>query len=99
MSPPVAHRAWHASAALVVCLFLVGCEASRTRIETAPLAHADDDTVVAVPEVTTSAELVAASALGEPLAGLDAGELARFAAGEAEFEQPEDVADGLGPVF
>jgi CxxC motif-containing protein (DUF1111 family) len=36
---------------------------------------------------------------GQPLVGLASGELARFQAGQAEFEAVEGVADGLGPVF
>jgi CxxC motif-containing protein (DUF1111 family) len=36
---------------------------------------------------------------GQPLAGLASAELARFQAGQAEFEAVEGVADGLGPVF
>src|SRR5436190_7610973 len=40
-----------------------------------------------------------AAAAGEPLAGLTAGELALFDAGKKEFEEEEDVADGLGPTM
>jgi CxxC motif-containing protein (DUF1111 family) len=36
---------------------------------------------------------------GAPLAGLSASQLARFNAGVAEFEGPEAISDGLGPVF
>src|SRR3989442_14858004 len=42
---------------------------------------------------------VAAPNLGEPLANLTVAELALFNAGKVEFETPETVADGLGPVF
>src|SRR3954471_7912702 len=36
---------------------------------------------------------------GDPLANLTADELARFVAGKANFEEVEDVADGVGPVM
>jgi CxxC motif-containing protein (DUF1111 family) len=36
---------------------------------------------------------------GDPLPGLNADQLARFQAGKAAFEEEEDEADGLGPVF
>ncbi|GIW86344.1 MAG: hypothetical protein KatS3mg108_0668 [Isosphaeraceae bacterium] len=36
---------------------------------------------------------------GDPLPGLNQGELARFNAGRAAFEEEEFAADGLGPVF
>jgi CxxC motif-containing protein (DUF1111 family) len=39
------------------------------------------------------------TAFGDPLRGLAADELARFDAGRVAFEEEEDVADGLGPVF
>jgi CxxC motif-containing protein (DUF1111 family) len=38
-------------------------------------------------------------ALGDPLRGLGAGELALFEAGKAQFQEEEAVEDGLGPVF
>jgi len=37
--------------------------------------------------------------VGDPLAGLTAGQLALFNAGKAAFVEVEDVADGLGPRF
>jgi CxxC motif-containing protein (DUF1111 family) len=37
--------------------------------------------------------------LSAPIAGLSAAELARFRAGQTEFEDVEDAADGLGPIF
>jgi len=40
-----------------------------------------------------------ATRLGDPLAGLTADELARFNAGRDEFEEVDDAAEGLGPVF
>jgi len=40
-----------------------------------------------------------AAGAGGPLPGLTAQQLAAFALGQAEFLAPEDVADGLGPVF
>src|SRR4030095_9512116 len=41
----------------------------------------------------------AASDFGDPLDGLSAEELQSFAAGKAAFEEIEEAADGLGPVF
>jgi len=43
-------------------------------------------------------ELVAAD-FGDPLPGLNASDLALFQAGRVAFEEVEEVADGLGPVF
>jgi CxxC motif-containing protein (DUF1111 family) len=40
-----------------------------------------------------------AARLGDPLAGLTADELARFNDGRDEFEEVDDAAEGLGPVF
>lgn len=40
-----------------------------------------------------------ASTFGAPLPNLSAAELARFQAGKVSFEEPEGVADGIGPVF
>ena len=37
--------------------------------------------------------------LGDPLRGLAAVELARFNAGKVQFQEAEDPAGGLGPVF
>jgi CxxC motif-containing protein (DUF1111 family) len=38
-------------------------------------------------------------ALGDPVDGLTASELARFQSGQTQFQKVETVADGLGPVF
>jgi CxxC motif-containing protein (DUF1111 family) len=40
-----------------------------------------------------------APSFGDPLAGLSTSQLARFQAGVAEFDGPEMISDGLGPVF
>ena len=40
-----------------------------------------------------------AAAAGEPLAGITAHELEYFLAGKEDFEEAEDVADGLGPTM
>ena len=48
---------------------------------------------------TAGATELAAAAFGAPLRGLSAGDLALFESGKAAFEEEEDVADGLGPVF
>jgi len=48
---------------------------------------------------TAGATELAAAAFGAPLRGSSAGDLALFESGKAAFEEEEDVADGLGPVF
>jgi CxxC motif-containing protein (DUF1111 family) len=42
---------------------------------------------------------VSAPQFGDPLPGLTADQLAAFVAGQEGFEEEEDAADGLGPVF
>ena len=42
---------------------------------------------------------IAAGAFARPIAGLTRDQLRRFEAGRVEFETPEDVDEGLGPVF
>jgi len=83
-------------------LALVGCETQRMTSATDPAAPKD------TPERTASAGELGATAsttratgttLGGPLAGLDAGQLARFEAGRAEFMEVDGVREGLGPVF
>jgi CxxC motif-containing protein (DUF1111 family) len=50
-------------------------------------------------EVGVAVSASVSPGFGEPLAGLSAGELARFRAGEEAFAEDETPADGLGPVF
>ena len=87
-------------------LLLLGCEARRPSLNTAPQGESDvevskdlmpADTMIS--GETPSAEVAASASLGGPLAGLDAVELARFTAGREEFQEEETVEDGLGPVF
>src|SRR5262249_47074399 len=42
---------------------------------------------------------VPAPTFGDPLPGLSNDRVARLAAGQEAFEEKEDAADGLGPVF
>jgi CxxC motif-containing protein (DUF1111 family) len=55
-------------------------------------------TVVLLPLIFAMGR-AAASDVGEPIRGLSRDELGSFTEGQAAFEQVEDVADGLGPVF
>src|SRR5262249_7685783 len=47
----------------------------------------------------TSGSAAVATTLGGPIGGLDAADFARFAAGQAEFQEVETAAEGLGPGF
>ena len=84
---------------LIATLLLTGCGTDRSHLTTAPEVTAGMDTVETVPQIETSSESAAATALGGPLGGLTAAELARFEAGQDEFADVETVEDGLGPVF
>jgi mono/diheme cytochrome c family protein len=44
-------------------------------------------------------EVARSPRLGDPLAGLDPADLARFTDGQNEFKEIDDVKEGLGPVF
>jgi mono/diheme cytochrome c family protein len=44
-------------------------------------------------------EIAKSASLGGPIGGLNAADLARFDAGKNEFEDVDDVEEGLGPVF
>jgi CxxC motif-containing protein (DUF1111 family) len=60
-----------------------------------------DEPVPIVPaEVTPDLQFaLEAAALGDPLPHLSATDLLKFAAGQAEFAEVEEVDEGLGPVF
>jgi CxxC motif-containing protein (DUF1111 family) len=83
--------------------FGTGCDIHRTTVATAPAATPDanaDATVdVSTLGATEQTPPAAATTLGGPLAGLDAGLLARFNAGRDDFIEDDGVDDGLGPVF
>jgi CxxC motif-containing protein (DUF1111 family) len=73
----------------IAVLSLAACEAPRGGVMNPP-----PDTALA-----GLLEAAVATTLGAPFATLTADELARFAAGQDEFEGVETVAEGLGPVF
>jgi hypothetical protein len=88
---------------LIGGLLVAGCDTKR--FNTSPLGKSGVDVTlmapedVAPPDATPSADLAGSTTLGGPLAGLDAGLLARFVEGQADFKEIETVEDGLGPVF
>lgn len=51
------------------------------------------------PEVSERSQAIACSNCGQPLPGLTEAQLAAFLTGEEDFEEVEDVEDGIGPVF
>jgi CxxC motif-containing protein (DUF1111 family) len=83
--------------------FGTGCDTHRTTVATAPVATPDanaDATVdVSTLGATEQTPPAAATTLGGPLAGLDAGLLARFNAGRDDFIEDDGLDEGLGPVF
>jgi len=87
-------HSWSTCSALtsIAVLWLAGCDSPQ-----------DVVTNPAVPDSSAEArvevEASAASILGEPLRGLTADELTRFAAGLEEFDEVETIDGGLGPVF
>ena len=91
--------------AVIASLFLLGCEARRPSLSTAPAGGSE----VVVSGDTLPADVMSSddapsteglsTTLGGPLAGLDPAELARFTAGRDEFQDQETVENGLGPVF
>ena len=85
-------------------ILLCGCGTHRTSLSTAPLGKSEAAAEAAVPDtsqldVSTSPNHALASTLGGPIGGLDANQLARFRAGQDEFEDVDDIEEGLGPVF
>ena len=101
---PARRQEVRTAVSVVASLLLFGCDASRPRLSTAPVAASDADSVAAIPDETfrdpaPSANLATATALGGPIAGLNAADLARFMAGQEEFEEVETVETGLGPIF
>jgi CxxC motif-containing protein (DUF1111 family) len=67
-------------------------------MSTAPLA-AEPDSVTALGEPANLGDAARGTILGGPLGGLSGTELARFVAGQEEFQEVETVEEGLGPVF
>src|SRR3954470_19422899 len=82
-------RSWSTCCALTsIAITLVGCEFPQS---TGP--------VTADSGFTAHVEALSALNLGGPFPKLRPDELARFEAGEDEFDEVETVEDGLGPVF
>lgn len=78
----------------LTCFWLASCEPSREPGVTSPPAPDS----VGSPNFDLHSS-VDQPALGEPLAGLTAEEIAEFEAGKEEFAAGEGVDEGLGPVF
>jgi CxxC motif-containing protein (DUF1111 family) len=86
--------------ALIATVAITGCGTHKSSLSTAPPSAALEDTVTtAITGGSSSGVPAVATTLGGPLGGLTAGELARFADGQTDFEEVETVAEGLGPVF
>jgi CxxC motif-containing protein (DUF1111 family) len=82
----------------LACLIGVGlgaCEPSSSPVASPPA----DGTEITPSEVASALDSASASTLGGPISGLGAAELARFTAGQTQFEEVEGITDGLGPVF
>jgi len=89
---------------IIAEILLIGCDSNRLNTAPMPVKFTKAATIAdQAPDLTSnlpsSTTLAAATTLGGPIAGLDAGSLARFTAGQAEFQDVETVDDGLGPVF
>jgi CxxC motif-containing protein (DUF1111 family) len=95
MRSSLSHQAARIALATLFSLLLAGCESSIPEMNTAAPDRPGFAKVVA----HVSEPLAGSTTLGGPLADLTADELTRFADGQEEFEDVEDVEDGLGPVF
>jgi CxxC motif-containing protein (DUF1111 family) len=73
-------------------LLLTGCENPEEQV-TSPAASESE------PAILVEADARSGATFGDPLPGLTAEELARFEAGQEEFEEEEEIDEGLGPVF
>ena len=100
------HFLHRAGLATIVIALLAGCETHRSTVATAPVASATvdagADASIDVSELGATSHTPhapGASTPGGPLAGIDAGLLARFEAGRDDFTEEESIADGIGPVF
>jgi len=91
-------------------LIITGCETHRLPLSTAPERASDlaaspsDSAALGIaesrdPTLGPGIEARRYTPLGGPIAGLDGAEMARFLAGQEEFEQQESIEEGLGPVF
>jgi len=96
---PPSHR-WRAALAFLAALLLAGCSARPIR-STSPSSQtgASITDTTSADLIEPGLDLVPPSALGGPIAGLDAAGLARFNAGKDDFEEIESLDEGLGPVF
>ena len=95
--PPSTHPT-PVAIALLATLALAGCSREEPG-STAPLAPAPAHETDLLSNPAGTAELMLATTLGGPIAGLTASELARFEAGREDFQEIETIEAGLGPVF
>jgi CxxC motif-containing protein (DUF1111 family) len=79
---------------LLAASLAVGCTAATTEVAPAE-PGGDEDIASALKADRQPVE----TAFGDPMPGLGADELARFEDGRDEFEEVEEAAAGLGPVF
>src|SRR5262245_1608195 len=94
MPTSLSHQAARVALATILSLFLAGCDSNSSELNT--VAPRPEFKKVVPPPTEPQA---GATTLGGPLADLTAEELARFEAGQEEFEEVEEVDEGLGPVF
>jgi hypothetical protein len=96
---------FRAGFATIALTFVAGCGTQRAAVTTtAPAATPDAgaDASIDVSELgatSNTPHVPAAHTLGSPLAGIDAGLVARFQAGLDDFTEQESIDEGIGPVF
>ena len=95
---PSTHLTAPVALALLATFALAGC-ARDEQGSTAPLAPAPAHETDLLSSPAGTGDFTLATTLGGPIAGLTPAELARFEAGQEDFEEIETIEDGLGPVF
>jgi CxxC motif-containing protein (DUF1111 family) len=86
----------HGSNPLRLALLLAGAGCGSGSVGALPADPELDEDVVSA---ASSAHRSMQASLGDPLPGLSQADLARFTAGQGEFEDDETPDEGLGPVF
>jgi CxxC motif-containing protein (DUF1111 family) len=81
---------------LRLALLLAGAGCGSGSVGSLPAEPEVDEDVVSA---ASSAHRSMQASFGDPLPGLSQADVARFTAGQGEFEDDETPADGLGPVF
>jgi CxxC motif-containing protein (DUF1111 family) len=94
----IVRRVWRFAPVIMATFLLVGCARNHPTAPSAGSQVASGDSTQ-IGDSTLTANLATSTSLGGPLAGLDAGSLARFNDGLTEFQAVETPAEGLGPVF